>query len=492
MLQHYQTTKKVAVLFASLPLILNACAWLPEDGVRAKLLDMPNIEQTVKLEPEAEKIVADWPKAQWWQDFHSPQLNQLIETALRNSPTLRAAIARLSQAEAAADYQAAEMLPSIGGIVDIHRRRFSETDFYGPTGGKTMTAAYLDVAFRYHLDLWGKDQAALEATLGKEKAQASELAAARLVLSSAIAKTYFRLGAAEVETGLAHAMTQQQQEKLHLAQLRWQHGLTEQDPIHLGSQKLEAAQQREASLQVEAQILRNRLAALAGQGPDWGKKIQVSTSVFAKHFPMPEKLGLRLLTHRPDVAAALWQVEAAAKLVKVAKTNFYPDVNLVGFAGLRSLNIADLFLSHGASLAYSLGPTITLPIFEGGRLEAELKGEQAGYNSAVEIYNSTLLAAVQQVADALAIWRESHAHDSAQERAIHAAEMSIKLAEKRFQAGMSTRDGIIEANYTVLEQRLKASQLQATHLQAAVALFAALGGGYETAAMATSQVNSHE
>jgi len=189
----------------------------------------------------------------------------------------------------------------------------------------------------------------------------------------------------------------------------------------------------------------------------------------------------------------MWRVEAAAQLTKVAKTNFYPDVNLVGFAGLRSLNLKDLFLSNGASVAYGMGPTITLPIFEGGRLEAELKNQQAAYDVAAESYNETLLAAVQQVADSLAEWRQTLEHDAAQERALEAAEAEATLAGKRYQAGLSTRDGIIEADAALIRQRLTASEMHNAHLLAAIGLIEALGGGYENTNMIhVSKVSNHD
>jgi NodT family efflux transporter outer membrane factor (OMF) lipoprotein len=470
---------KIILLAASLSL-LESCALIPEDGVRAKLLDMPSLNQTLKGDPQAEKIVQEWPKAKWWQEFHNSELNRLIETALQGSPSLRAAAARLTQAEAVADYQAAEMLPSVGASVEFHQRRFSETDFYGPNGGKTFTGAYIDPAvFRYHLDLWGKDKAALESALGKEKAQASELAMARLMLSTAIARSYIRLCSSEEDIGLAHGLTEQAEEKLQLAELRWQSGLISQDLVYGGKQQLEAARQRETSVRNQAQVLRNRLATLVGQGPDWGKTIRVEENKIAGHFPEPETIALGLLAHRPDVAASMWRVEAASQLIAVAKTNFYPDINLVGFAGLRSLNLKDLFLSNGASVAYGMGPALTLPIFEGGRLEAELKNQQAAYDAAVESYNETLLAAVQQVADSLAEWRLTLEHDAAQERALEAAEAESMLAGKRYQAGLSTRDGIVDAKAALIRQRLTASELNTAHLLAAVGLIEALGGGYE-------------
>jgi len=470
---------KIILLAGSLSL-LNNCALLPENQIPAKLLEMPSLSESLKSDAQAEKIVREWPKVQWWQDFHNAELNRLIETALKDSPSLRAAAARLTQAEAVADYQAADMLPSINAGIEFHQRRFSETDFYGPNGGKTFTGAYIDPAvFRYHLDLWGKDKAALESALGKEKAQASELAMARLVLSTAIARSYIRLCSSEEDIELAHSLTEQAEKKMQLAELRWQRGLTSQDLVYVGKQQLEVARQREISMHNQAQLLRNRLAVLVGQGPDWGKTIHVAENKVAGHLPQPESIALGLLAHRPDVAAALWRVEASAQLIKVAKANFYPDVNLVGFAGLRSLNLKDLFLSNGASVAYGMGPTITLPIFEGGRLEAELKNQQAAYDAAVESYNETLLLAVQQVADSLAEWRQTLEHDAAQERALEAANAEATLAEKRYQAGLSSRDGIIDAEAALIQQRLTASELRTAHLLAAIGLIEALGGGYE-------------
>ncbi|MGZ5586710.1 MAG: efflux transporter outer membrane subunit [Methylobacter sp.] len=484
---------RITVLAMSLSL-LNGCALMPEDGTRAKLLQTPSLKQTLSSDAKADKIINEWPRAQWWQEFHNAELNRLIETALKDSPSLHAAAARLTQAEAVADFQAAEMLPSIYANAELHHRRFSATDFYGPAGGHTFTGAYIDpVVFRYHLDLWGKDKAALEAALGKERAQASELAMARLMLSTAIVRSYIRLCSAEEDIELARALIKQAEEKSQLAELRWQRGLTSQDLAYASQQQVEAARQRETSVRSQAQVLRNRLAALVGQGPDWGKSIHVEKIEIAGHLPQPEAISLGLLAHRPDVAAALWQVESAAKLIKVAKTNFYPDVNLVGFAGLRSLNLKDLFLSHGASIAYGMGPTVSLPIFEGGRLEADLKNQQGAYDVAAESYNGTLLAAVQQVADSLAEWRKTVEHDAAQERALEAAEAASTLAEKRYRAGLSTRDGIIDAEAALIQQRLTASELHSAHLLAAVGLIEALGGEYENKnTIHVSKVDSHD
>jgi outer membrane protein TolC len=140
-----------------------------------------------------------------------------------------------------------------------------------------------------------------------------------------------------------------------------------------------------------------------------------------------------------------------------------------------------------------MGPTVTLPIFEGGRLDAELKEQQAAYDAAAESYNDTLLTAVQQVADSLSEWRKTLEHDAAQERALEAAKAESTLADKRYQAGLSTRDGVIEAETALIQQRLAASELHDAHLLAAIGLIEALGGGYEnTTTTVLSKVDSHD
>lgn len=461
-------------------LLLNGCVLLPEGGTRATLREMPVSAHSLTSDPQADQIVNAWPRAEWWRAFHNAELDRLIDAALRDSPSLRVAEARLTQAEAAADFQAAEMLPIVHASVDLHHRHFSETDFYGPNGGKSFTGAYIDpVVFRYHLDLWGKDKAALETALGREMAQASELAMAKLMLSTTIARSYIRLCMAEGDLFLTHALAEKAEQLLALAQLRWQRGLGSKDAVHLAEQGLQAVRQQETGFRHQIQRLRNRLSTLSGQGPDWGLAIKISDLHLVGLLPEPEQIALGLLAHRPDLAAAIWRTKAASKMIKIAETNFYPDINLVGFAGLRSLNLKDLFLSNGASLAYSMGPTVTLPIFEGGRLDAELKNQQAAYDAAVESYNETLLNAVQQVADGLAEWRQTLEHDRAQESALLAAEAESLLAKKRFQAGLSSRDATIESEATLLRQKLAASTMHGAHLLAAVGLIEALGGGYQ-------------
>ncbi|QFY44093.1 efflux transporter outer membrane subunit [Candidatus Methylospira mobilis] len=464
-------------LFCLCLAVLTGCAPLTDDHVAATRMDVPDLQSMT----DAEARIKTWPDQRWWRQFRSPELNRLVDAALGKNPGLQIALARVSQSDAMVDTRAADMLPTLSSHVQMFHERFSANDFYGPiNGGKTFTGAYIDPAvFSYHLDLWGKDRAVLEAAVGKKHAAEAELSMARLLLSGAVTKTYFRLCSVAEELALTDELADHRKDKLHLTQVRFDLGLDTKDAVDKSRFLLEGVHQQRIALEAEATLLRDTLSALAGEGPEWGRHIAVSEIADIASLALPEHLSLGLLSHRPDLAAALWLIEAEAQNVKIAKTRFYPDVDLVGLAGLRSLNLKDLSLSHGASVAYSIGPTVSLPLFEGGRLEAELSNQQAAYDMAVAAYNNTLLDAVQQVADAVAHSHETQALVVSQDAAIQANEAQARIHRLRSQTGLNARDGEVEAQFNVIEQYIKLSKLKNRRLETAVELITALGGGYE-------------
>ena len=174
----------------------------------------------------------------------------------------------------------------------------------------------------------------------------------------------------------------------------------------------EAAVTRQASVHDQFDIQRNLLARLIGKGPDDGRHLfTVSSPIIPEQMPVPEHLSIGLLIHRPDLAAALYRAYAAARLVKVARMQFYPTIDLTAFVGFNALTFtkgADKlanFLFSGQSFSYGVAPGLRLPIFEGGRLRGELAVHRAEYDAAVELYNDTLLDALREVADSLSAWQ---------------------------------------------------------------------------------------
>ncbi|WP_031432878.1 efflux transporter outer membrane subunit [Methylomarinum vadi] len=459
-------------------LLLTGCALRPEPSERATMIEAPRLDKT--LAASELNRHGHWPERKWWRQFRSPELDDLITTALRNNPDLKSVAARLRQSEAVVDVQAAELYPTVQANVSFSAQRFSANSTQAKLAGEHFRQVLINpLVLRYHLDLWGRDKAALQAAVGEAMASETELADARLLLSVAVAKVYFDLLAAEKKRLSINKIVVCQEQLLHLSQVRLQQGLVATGPVLDAERALNQARQHEMAINAESAVHRHRLAALAGKGPDWGDEIVIAEELSLAAPELPADLPLHLLAHRPDVMATRLWVEAAAEEIKVAETAFYPDVNLVSFAGLHSVSLSDVLL-EGSSLAYAVGPSIQFPLFEGGRLRARLYYREAFYDEAVERYNGQVLRAVQEVADALVRWQESEARLNEQRRTINAMSETRRLAEVLYRQGLHDRTQLLQARNAEYREHLRLASLENRHLQAATGLLKALGGGFDT------------
>ncbi len=458
-------------------LIIQSCAWLPEDSSeRASMISQPTLKTVINR--SGLSISKQWPAMEWWKVFASPQLNSLIETALQDNPDLKRVATRLRQSQAVVDVQAAELYPTIQANIGFSAQRFSANSTQAKLAGEHFRQLLINpLVLRYHLDLWGRDRAALQAAVGEALAAETEQADARLLLSAAVAKTYFDLTVARHKLTLANQIVACRNRLLELEQVRLRTGLITTEPLLIAQRLLNNARQHVLVIRGEIDVHKHRLAALAGKGPDWSEAIVNHDSLNFSQLTIPDNLPLHLLSHRPDVAALRLRVEAAAEQIKVAESAFYPDVNLVSFAGLHSVSLSDVLL-QGSSLAYAVGPSIEFPLFEGGRLRAHLMYREAAYDEAVERYNAQVLKAVQEVADALSTWREVDARLNEQHHTITAITETRRLAEALYRQGLNDQLQVIQAKSAELTERLRLTHLQNNRLQAATQLMTALGGGY--------------
>jgi len=199
--------------------------------------------------------------------------------------------------------------------------------------------------------------------------------------------------------------------------------------------------------------------------------------------PLPSALPADLVGRRADLSAARLRVQAAAHDIDATKAEFYPNVNLIAFAGLGSIGYGKWL--DADSRQYGIGPAIRIPIFAGGRLRATLSGRTADYDVAVESYNQTLFEAVREVADQVASLQSLAVQTTEQHDAQSAAESAYELALKRYQAGLTNYLTVLTAENNVLAQRRQAIDLKARVLEANVNLSRALGGGYADASAGT-------
>lgn len=464
-------------LIALLPLV--GCAWFGDSSQRTEMLSIPEMQDTLRHAGQDEVFNGQWPTQDWWQAFNDDTLSGLIETALAANPDLKAAEARLRQAQALVDARGAELYPTVNAHISFSAQRFSANSVQAKLAGESFRSLLLDpFVLRYHLDFWGRDQAALQAAVGRALATAAETAEARLLLAVSVAGAYFDLQAASYELSLSVAMVADHETLAKLERTRLALGLAGEAPALQAKIGLYAAKQLQARLQADVERHRHLLATLAGKGPDWGQGIKIE-DVAALQVPLlPDDIPLRLLSRRPDLSAARLYAEAAAEQIKVAKTAFYPDVNLLAFTGLHSVSLTDVLL-QGSSLAYAVGPSIDFPIFEGGRLRANLSHQEAAYDAAVERYNASLLRAVQEVADALSRRREIETRLSAQRQTLQDAETNKRLQQTLARAGLSDQRKPLQARLEVNQVCLVLAELLAEQRKAAVRISKALGGGYD-------------
>ncbi|HBO78038.1 MAG TPA: RND transporter, partial [Cupriavidus sp.] len=325
-------------------------------------------------------------------------------------------------------------------------------------------------------DFWGKNRDALEAALSDDRSMEAESQAARLMLTTSIARSYNRLAALFAQRDVAERAIAQRRDLTDLSRQRLAAGLDTQVETTQARATVASAQTELQAIDEEIALARNQIAALLGKGPDRGLQITRPTLLANPTPQLPDDLTIGLIGRRPDLVAARWRVEATSKDISVAKKEFLPDVTLTAFAGLASLDPANLLMS--VSRTFGFGPTLRLPIFEGGRLRANLKGKYAQYDIAVASYNQTLVDALREAADTVISIRSVDQQIKTQREALELAEHAYSLATTRYKAGLGTQLTVLNAESTVLQQRRQATDLQARRLDLQMGLIKALGGGY--------------
>jgi NodT family efflux transporter outer membrane factor (OMF) lipoprotein len=425
--------------------------------------------------PQADGAAVPQLSAQWWKDFGDPQLDHLVDQALQGSPNLRIAQARLARAQSVQELARSATLPQAEASAEVQRERFSANNIYPPPlGGSTQDMSTLRLGGSWELDFFGKNRQALEAALGASRAAQADVDAARVLLSANVARSYFQLARLEDQLQVAQRTLAQREESLKLVRDRVIAGLDTTLEERQSQGAIPETRQQIEALQEQVQLTRNALAALVGQSD---LKLEARSLAQARPLAIPVTVPADLLGRRADIAAARWRVEAATHDIASAKAQFYPNVNLTAFVGLSSIGLNKLV--QAGSEEYGIGPAIHLPIFDAGRLRANLRGRTADLDLAVESYNGALLDAVRDVADQLTS-SQSIARQQAQQRdAQAAAESAYEIAVQRYKAGLGTYLNVLTAETAVLNQRRLAVDLAGRALDTQVQLARSLGGGFQ-------------
>lgn len=419
---------------------------------------------------------AAWPQDDWWTSLGDSQLNALIGEALHDNPSLAEADARARQAQAEASAADAAREPDVNLDGRVSEVRVPTT--LPPIGkGHNRTAKYLVASFHWDLDLWGGERAAWEAALGEQRAAEVDAHAARIELSTNVARAYVQLGYAYAQQDVAASELERATNVRKLTQQRVAAGVDSQVQLKQSDSEVASAQGRKAQADRAIDAARSALSVLLGKGPDRGLSIARPQLVSPASLSVPANLPVELLGHRADLIAARWRVEATGKNIAAAKTEFLPNVDISALAGLVGIGGDNLF--QAKSRFYNVGPAISLPLFDGGRRRANLDSKDAQYDLAVARYNGALVRAVNEVSDdndALASFR---VQIDAQQRAIAAVSDAWTLAQQRYKAGTGSylEALIVRQQLLIAQERMAA--LQAAQTDTSVQIIQALGGGYQ-------------
>lgn len=470
-IRHRSWDGRLLVLVAAM-LLLAGCAV----GPKYKAPSVPT--------PPAYKEMGNWKTAQpsdqnlgekWWEIFQDPQLNALEQQINVSNQNLKAAVAQYQEARAALRYARADYYPTISAAPSATRQRYSDNRPGSAARGTTFNDFVLPVDLSYQVNAWGRVSKNVESYREQAQASAADLAVVNLTMHTDLAIDYFAARTLDAEEKLLQNTVAQYQQALQLNEERYAGGLASEVEVEQAQTILETTQAQLVDVGVARAQYEHAAAVLVGKPPaDFSlPPLPLTASPPA----IPVGVPSELLERRPDIAAAERQVASANAQVGLAKTAYYPLVNIVGSGGFESGTITTLL--QGPSALWSVGASVAETIFDGGRRHALNDEAKAAYDSTVASYRQTVLTAFQQVEDNLAALRILEQEAGVQATAVQSAQRSLALSNTRYEGGVTSYLEVITAQNAALSDEVTAVNVLGRRMASAVLLVQALGGGWD-------------
>lgn len=481
-----------SILTLAASAVLSACALIPDppqpdlvvpaafagaDALSARTLD--SAEEPGRWQP-AEPADMQAPSP-WWRIFADPVLVQLEEDAMRANPDVAIAMARLQQARALAMHAEAARLPSLDLGFGPTRQRSSGAAAGLPDGapGTTQTLWRAQASVAYEVDLFGRVASAVAASRA-DADQSQALAHQMLLLVQAdVARNYFTLQQLEGEQRLLSRTVQLRENALRLLTRQREAGAIAAFVVEQSSAQLFSARADLEAITRQRTLSRHALATLLGQAPGaFALKVQPLASVDIR---IPAGLPSSLLERRPDIAAAARAMAAENARIGIARAAFFPSLSLTGALGYESAELGNL--AQWSQRTFLLGPLVgtalSLPIFDGGRRQADEDRARMAYEQRVAEYRKTVLQGFREVEDALASLRTLDQQIVHLRAATQAASNVARSASSRFGEGDVDYLAVVDAERTLLRSQQSAIQAEGERVRATVDLVRALGGGWQ-------------
>jgi len=440
--------------------------------------------------PPAYKEVGDWKPAQpndqnlggnWWEIFQDSQLNALEAQVNVSNQNLKAAEAQYTQARAALRYQRADYFPTVGVNPSATRNAFSSNrqPHSSQFNGVTFTDLQIPFELSYQVDLWGRVRRTVESYRDQAQASAADLAAVNLSMHSQLALLYFQARMLDAEEQLLNSTVTQYEQALQLIENRFTGGLASDLEVQQASTQLETTRAQAIDVGVARAQYEHAVAVLIGKPPASFSLAPLPLTMPPP--PIPVGLPSELLERRPDIAAAERLMASANAQIGVAKSAYYPLVNLAAAGGFESGSVTTLL--SGPSILWSAGPSALFTLFDVGRRRAASDQAIAAYDQAVANYRQTVLTGFQQVEDNVAALRILEHEAQVQDKAVTAAQKYLELAITRYKGGVTSYLEVTTAESAALSDEVTAVNILGRRMVDAVTLVQALGGGWDRSSL---------
>ena len=419
------------------------------------------------------------PRGGWWQVFADADLDRLEQQVDSANPTLAGALARYDAASAYLREAQASLLPEIdaGGSATDNRE-----SAHRPLRGANLPNQYgantLSAQVGWELDLWGRVRNTVAAQKASAQAVAADLQSAKLSLECDLADDYVRLRGLDNQSALLDQVIQDWTRTLALTERRHKDGISSKVDVDRATAQLEQAKAQAAETLSRRALLEHAIASLTG--------VTASTfSLPARAEPVatpnvPPVIPSALVQRRPDIAAAERRMAAANAQIGVARAAYFPTIDLLGSAGYQNTGGANLISAPNS--VWSIGPSLAMTLFDGGRRKALTAAARANFDATAAAYRSSVLQAFQEVEDGLSLENQLAGEAKSEDAAIAAAREAEALATKRYQRGVTSYLDVVIAQTTALQAEQSGYDLATRRSEASIRLVRAIGGGWSPGA----------
>jgi NodT family efflux transporter outer membrane factor (OMF) lipoprotein len=479
MMNHYRSQLRASTWAASIAAAVAAmglAGCVNYAGIRSD----KQIEPPAKYETQ-QSLPAEggqWPAMDWAKQFGDPQLPALIDEALKDNPSIDQARARIEKATSYVGSANSTLYPNVTGSYAWTRQLYTGNGIVPPPyGGTWQSENNVLASASFDLDLWGKNREKLRQAVSQEKVADAEAEEVRISLAASVASTYNHLAQLYALRDIQVREVKNREDIGKITKGRVGAGLDTNVEQQTANGETSTSRSGVSDLDGQITTVRYQLAALLGYGPDRGLAIANPALGAGASVALPDNLPADLLSRRPDIVAAFWQVDAATHDVKEAKAEFYPDVNLSAAAGLDAFGWGRLLTAGSRQI--QAGPAIHLPVFDAGALRSQLKGRYADFDYDVATYNQTLINALSDVATQVTQIHSSDLQLVDAQQALDAQTKAYQLAIIRYKAGLNQQLQVLNADDNRLAAETAVVNLQMDRRSMQIGLIKALGGGFD-------------